>query len=68
LAQIALYFVPIGRRREDHSARALHRLGGERRNPVGTEFENLLLQLAGDQQPERVGIDIAEAAALAPYQ
>nr|GFD20810.1 hypothetical protein [Tanacetum cinerariifolium] len=45
---------PVGVRRNDHTARALDRLGDERADVVFANFENFLFQLFGRPDAERV--------------
>jgi len=48
----ALDLGPVGFRRDDHAARALDRLADERRDAVGAEFLDLLIEGTRDLQPE----------------
>ncbi|MCY1280739.1 hypothetical protein D9M70_295310 [compost metagenome] len=55
LAADALDFRPVAFRREDHAAGALEGFGDECGDVLGTQFEDLLLQLARGAQTELLG-------------
>ena len=59
LVDDALDFGPIGLRRHDDAAGALHRFRDECGDVFGTKFEDSLLQLAGALQPEFLGARVA---------
>ena len=61
-----LHLGPVGTRRDDDPARALHRLADERGDLVGTDLEDLLLELTRGLQAELVRVEVA--AALEPVR
>ncbi|CAM2138111.1 hypothetical protein PT2222_100124 [Paraburkholderia tropica] len=59
LAADALDFRPVGRRREDHAARALERLADEGGHVLRAHFENLRFELPGAREAEFLGRHVA---------
>ncbi len=55
----ALDLGPVGARRDNNAARALHRLADESGHAVDAEFENLVLKLAGAHQAKLLGRHVA---------